>query len=50
VAVDEVDESWPDAWRDFHHGVRVGVLELLEAAREELEHQRTCDLCTLRGH
>jgi ribosomal protein L11 methyltransferase len=26
VAVDEVDESWPDAWRDFHHGVRVGAL------------------------
>jgi ribosomal protein L11 methyltransferase len=24
--VDEVDESWPDAWRDFHHGVRIGAL------------------------
>jgi ribosomal protein L11 methyltransferase len=22
--VDEVDEGWPDAWRAFHHGVRVG--------------------------
>ena len=21
-----MDESWPDAWRDFHHGVRVGAL------------------------
>jgi ribosomal protein L11 methyltransferase len=24
--VDEVCEGWPDAWRDFHHGVRVGAL------------------------
>jgi ribosomal protein L11 methyltransferase len=21
-----VDEGWPDAWRDFHHGVRIGAL------------------------
>ena len=21
-----MDEGWPDAWRDFHHGVRVGRL------------------------
>jgi ribosomal protein L11 methyltransferase len=26
VATDEVDEDWPDRWRDFHHGVRVGRL------------------------
>jgi ribosomal protein L11 methyltransferase len=24
--VDEVDVSWPDAWRAFHHGVRIGAL------------------------
>jgi len=26
VATDQVDEDWPDRWRDFHHGVRVGRL------------------------
>ena len=26
VTVDEVDEGWPDKWRDFHHGVRIGRL------------------------
>ena len=26
VAADEVDEDWPDRWRDFHHGVRIGRL------------------------
>jgi ribosomal protein L11 methyltransferase len=26
VATDEVDEHWPDRWRDFHHGVRIGRL------------------------
>jgi ribosomal protein L11 methyltransferase len=26
VATDEVDEDWPDRWRDFHHGVRIGRL------------------------
>jgi len=26
VEVDEVDEGWADAWREFHHGVRVGAL------------------------
>lgn len=26
VATDEVDEDWPDRWRDFHHGVRVDRL------------------------
>jgi ribosomal protein L11 methyltransferase len=24
--VEQVDEGWLDAWRDFHHGVRVGAL------------------------
>jgi len=24
--VKDVDEGWPDAWRDFHHGVRIGAL------------------------
>jgi ribosomal protein L11 methyltransferase len=26
VATDEVAEDWPDRWRDFHHGVRIGRL------------------------
>ena len=26
VTVDELDEDWPDKWRDFHHGVRIGRL------------------------
>jgi ribosomal protein L11 methyltransferase len=26
VEVDEVEEGWEDAWRDFHRGVRVGWL------------------------
>jgi ribosomal protein L11 methyltransferase len=26
VTVDEVDEGWPDKWRDFHHGARIGRL------------------------
>ena len=26
VTVDEVDDDWPDRWRDFHHGVRIGRL------------------------
>ncbi len=26
VTVDEVDEGWPDRWRDFHRGVRIGRL------------------------
>jgi ribosomal protein L11 methyltransferase len=26
VAADDVDEDWPDRWRDFHHGVRLGRL------------------------
>jgi ribosomal protein L11 methyltransferase len=26
IAVDEVDDDWPDRWRDFHHGVRIGRL------------------------
>ena len=26
VEVDEVDEGWADAWREFHHGVRIGAL------------------------
>ncbi len=26
VTVDEVDEGWPDKWRNFHHGVRIGRL------------------------
>ncbi len=26
VTVDEVDEGWPDKWRDFHHGVPIGRL------------------------
>jgi len=24
VSVEDVDADWPDRWRDFHHGVRVG--------------------------
>ena len=24
VEVDDVTEGWEDAWRDFHHGVRIG--------------------------
>jgi ribosomal protein L11 methyltransferase len=24
VSVEDVDESWPDRWREFHHGVQVG--------------------------
>ena len=26
VTVDEVEDDWPDRWRDFHHGVEVGRL------------------------
>ena len=26
VEADDVEEGWEDAWRDFHHGVRVGRL------------------------
>jgi len=24
VSVEDVDEDWPDRWREFHHGVQVG--------------------------
>ena len=26
VATDEIDDDWPDRWREFHHGVRIGRL------------------------